>query len=159
MPRRERRQPTPRELAAITTPGLVVRNMTVRRAPDRTEASPEAAARRVFSAVSSPAKMSRMNSPGLVKGATSLDVATSRTPASLEAAAEELNRFIERRARKGEQDPDEQDELWKASVRVYHERRRRQNVAAWFAHFCRMADSHRALSEEYAQRAERLCED
>jgi hypothetical protein len=97
-----------------------------------------------------------MNSPELVKGATSLDVATSRT---LEAAEEELNRFIERRARKGEQDPDERDELWKESVRAYHERRRRQNVAAWFAHFCKMADSHARLSEDYARRAEQLCEE
>jgi len=71
----------------------------------------------------------------------------------------DLVRLIERRSENGEQDPDEQDALWKASVAAYHERRRRQNVAAWFAHFCRMADNHAALAEEYERRAEELCEE
>jgi hypothetical protein len=75
-----------------------------------------------------------------------------------EMAERQLARMIEKRARKGETDPGEQDELWKASVRAYHERRRRQNVAAWFAFFCRQAEAHRKLSESYERRAEELCE-
>ncbi len=71
----------------------------------------------------------------------------------------DLDRLIERQSQRGEQDPDERDELWKASMRAHRERLRRQNGAAWFAHFCRMADSHRALSEHYERRAEELCEE
>jgi hypothetical protein len=71
----------------------------------------------------------------------------------------DLDRLIERRSENGESDPDERNELWKESIRAYHEHRRRQNVAAWFAHFCRMADNHRALSEHYERRAEKLCEE
>ena len=51
------------------------------------------------------------------------------------------------------------EELWAGSVRRYHERRRQQNAAAWFEYFCRMADNHRALSEDYQRRAEELCQD
>ena len=32
----------------------------------------------------------------------------------------ELTAFIERRSRKGDVDPDEQEEIWKASVRALH---------------------------------------
>jgi hypothetical protein len=71
----------------------------------------------------------------------------------------ELTRLIEKRSRNGAQDPDEQDALWKASVKAYHERRRRQNAAAWFAFFCRQAEAHRKLSESYEVRAEVLCEE
>ena len=78
---------------------------------------------------------------------------------SLEAAEREIERFIERQSQRGEHDPDEQDELWKASMRAHRERLRRQNVAAWFAHFCKMADSHAALAEDYQRRAEELCEE
>ena len=71
----------------------------------------------------------------------------------------DLDRLIERRSQNGEQDPDERDELWKESIRAYHEHRHRQNVAAWFAYFCRMADSHSRLAQEYERRAEELCEE
>ncbi len=74
----------------------------------------------------------------------------------------DLDRLIERRSQNGEHDPDERDErdeLWKESIRAYHENRRRQNVAAWFAYFCRQADAHRKLSESYEARAEELCEE
>ena len=49
--------------------------------------------------------------------------------------------------------------LWMDSERQYRQVKRRQNVAAWFAHFCRMADNHRALCEHYEARAEALCEE
>lgn len=71
----------------------------------------------------------------------------------------DLDRLIERRSENGEHAPDERNALWQASVAAYHERRRRQNVAAWFAHFCKMADNHRALSEQYERKAEELCEE
>ncbi|MDP8952097.1 MAG: hypothetical protein M3N18_07660 [Actinomycetota bacterium] len=45
------------------------------------------------------------------------------------------------------------------STRRHQERKRRENIAAWFAYFCRMADNHRALSEHYERRAEELCEE
>ena len=55
----------------------------------------------------------------------------------------ELNRFIEKRSAR-KIDPDEQEELWKESVRRYNVRRREQNRLAW---------SLRARAEEYDQRA------
>ena len=84
-----------------------------------------------------------------------MDVAASRT---LEAAESELNRFIERQAQQGTA-ARERDELWRISEKKYRERKTMQHRAAWFAHFCRMADSHRALSEHYERRAEELCEE
>jgi len=42
----------------------------------------------------------------------------------------ELNRLIEKRSSR-KTDPDEQDELWKASVAAYNARRREENRLAW----------------------------
>ena len=50
-------------------------------------------------------------------------------------------------------------DLWVESVERYHERRRRQARAQWFAHFCMMSENHAKLAEDYARRAEELCED
>jgi hypothetical protein len=89
-----------------------------------------------------------------------LDALASETGLrSLGASEREIERFIEKRSRNGEQDPDERDELWKESGKAYHERRRRQNVAQWFAYFCSQAEAHRKLSESYEARAEELCEE
>jgi hypothetical protein len=44
----------------------------------------------------------------------------------------ELDRLIERRANR-EPDPDEREELWKASVRAYTARRSEEMRAAWCA--------------------------
>jgi hypothetical protein len=71
----------------------------------------------------------------------------------------DLDRLIERRSQNGEQEPDEHDRLWRESLERHNERLRRQNVAAWFAFFCRQADAHRKLSESYEARAEELCEE
>ena len=70
----------------------------------------------------------------------------------------ELDRMIEKRARK-EPNLDAQEELWKSSVRTYHSRQRKEIAAAWFAHFCRMAENHRTIAQDYELRAERLCEE
>jgi len=90
----------------------------------------------------------------------SLDVARAAGRTWSDDAVEaELNRLIERRSRNGDTDPDEREELWKESVKAYHERQRAQNRWAWIRHFDRMAANHRALSEHYERRAEELCED
>lgn len=41
----------------------------------------------------------------------------------------------------------------------HHAAIRRRNQAAWFAHFCRMAENHAALAADYQRRAEALCEE
>jgi hypothetical protein len=64
----------------------------------------------------------------------------------------ELNRLIEKRSSR-ETDPDERDELWKASVAAYNARRREENRLAWCEYFSRLAGSLRARAEEYDQRA------
>ncbi len=46
----------------------------------------------------------------------------------------DLDRLISRRASEDRSpDPDEQEELWKASVRRHHEAIRRTNRALWYA--------------------------
>jgi len=77
-----------------------------------------------------------------------------------EAVDTELDRLISRRASQDRrQDPDEQEELWKASVRAHNAHRRREIAALWFAHFCRMAENHAKISEDYERRAEALCKE
>ena len=47
-----------------------------------------------------------------------------------EIVEKELDQMIERRARQGEEDRDEKEELWKESVRRYNARRREKNRLA-----------------------------
>ena len=84
-----------------------------------------------------------------------MDVARS------EVVEGELVRLIEKRHDQRVKTEGErlEEALWMESERRYHEIRQRQNVAAWFAHFCRMADNHAALAEDYQRRAEELCEE
>ena len=72
-----------------------------------------------------------------------------------EAVEAELNRLIERRSTR-ETDPDERDELWKASVAAYNARRREENRLAWCEYFSRLAGSLRARAKEYDQRVAQL---
>jgi hypothetical protein len=75
-----------------------------------------------------------------------------------EAIEKELEAFIERRSRQsGEERPEEV--LYAQSVRRYHSRQSREIAAAWFAHFCRMAENHAKISEDYERRAEQLCQE
>src|SRR5215208_2181947 len=74
-----------------------------------------------------------------------------------EAVEAELNRLIERRSR--QKDPDEQEELWKESVRRYNARRQEENRLAWCDYFGRIATSLRSRAEEYDHRAQALLED
>jgi len=61
-----------------------------------------------------------------------------------ELVEKELDAMIERRSRKGDVDPDEREELWKASVRVYEEKRRQMARLEWHAFHCGQAERHRA---------------
>jgi hypothetical protein len=75
-----------------------------------------------------------------------------------EKIEKEIHAMIERRSRKGEVDRDENEELWKESVRRYNTRRREENRLAWQSYFCRLAGSLRARAEEYDHRAQALME-
>jgi hypothetical protein len=63
--------------------------------------------------------------------------------------------MIERRARKGYLDPDEQEELWKASVRAYEHKRRQMARLEWHAFHCGQAARHRAVPESLIAHHER----
>jgi hypothetical protein len=67
-------------------------------------------------------------------------------------AEAELARLVEKRSSR-EPDPDERDELWKASVAAYNARRREENRLAWCAYFTHLAGALRARAEEYDRRA------
>ncbi len=68
----------------------------------------------------------------------------------------DLDKLIERRSRQStEQRPEEV--MYAESVRRYHARQRKERAALWFAHFCRMAENHARISEDYERRAEELC--
>jgi hypothetical protein len=71
----------------------------------------------------------------------------------------DLDRLIERRAQNGESDPDERDELWKESIRAYHERKRRQVEAARYAFEMNMCELHERLATEHEERALKLLEE
>ena len=77
----------------------------------------------------------------------------------LEAADSQLETLIERRSRNGDVTPDELEPSYLESVRRYNARQRREVRAAWYSFFCRMADNHRSLSENYERRAESLQEE
>jgi hypothetical protein len=73
-----------------------------------------------------------------------------------EAVEADLDRLIERRARKGDMDPDEAEEIWKESVRRYNARLREENRREWCGYFERLAVCLRARAEEYDHRAQML---
>ena len=68
-----------------------------------------------------------------------------------EMGEKELDAMIERRSR--QKDPDEESELWQASVRRYNARQREENRLAWCDYFSRLAGTLRTRAEEYDQRA------
>jgi len=77
-----------------------------------------------------------------------------------EMVEQQLDAMIQRRARKGGVDPDEREELWKASVRVYEEKRRQMARLEWHAFHCGQAERHRAtlqaLIEHHEEQAAKL---
>jgi hypothetical protein len=76
-----------------------------------------------------------------------------------DAVDAELARMIERRSRKSDVDPAEQEELWKVSVRRYNARRKEENRLAWCDYFERLAACLRSRAEEHDHRAQALLED
>jgi MoaA/NifB/PqqE/SkfB family radical SAM enzyme len=75
-----------------------------------------------------------------------------------ETVEKQLGALIQRRARKGDVDPDEREEIWKESVCRYNARRREENRREWCGYFERLSACLRARAEEYAQRAQMLME-
>jgi hypothetical protein len=77
-----------------------------------------------------------------------------------EMVEKRLDAMIQRRARKGEIDPDEQEELWKASVRRYNARWREEMRAAWCEHHQGQAERLRrtleALASHHEEQAAKL---
>jgi hypothetical protein len=72
----------------------------------------------------------------------------------------EVDRLICKRASQDRRlDPDEQEELWKESVRRYNARRQEENRLAWRDYFGRLAARVRSRAEEYRHRAQALLED
>jgi hypothetical protein len=70
----------------------------------------------------------------------------------------EHNAFIQRCSRKGAVDPDEQEELWKASVRSYTARRREELRAQWCEYHQGQAARHRGVLEALIARHEEQAE-
>jgi hypothetical protein len=79
-----------------------------------------------------------------------------------EMVEKQLDAMIQHRARKGDLDPDEREELWKASVRAYTARRREEMRAAWTSYHGGQAERHRAtlqaLIEHHEEQAAKLME-
>jgi ABC-type phosphonate transport system ATPase subunit len=77
-----------------------------------------------------------------------------------EMVEKELNAMIQRRARKGEMDPDEREALWQASVRAYEEKRRQMARLEWHLHHTAQAERLRrtleALASHHEEQAARL---
>jgi len=78
-----------------------------------------------------------------------------------EMVEKELDAMIERRSRK--RGPDEESELWWASVERFDARRREANRQAWTSFHEEQAERHRRTLEDlirhHETQAERLCEE
>lgn len=83
-------------------------------------------------------------------------VARTRGP---EAAEAEIDRFIERRSRNGEADPDEADPGYIESVRLYRERSEAEMRRRWIDFHRHLHQLHSTLADEHARKAKALCED
>jgi hypothetical protein len=66
--------------------------------------------------------------------------------------AELLDRLIQRRSR--QKDPDAENELWRASVQAYEEKRRQMARLEWHAFHCGQAPRLRAVFEPLIARHE-----
>ena len=64
-----------------------------------------------------------------------------------EMVEKQLDAMIQRRARKGEMDPDEQEAFWQASVRRYNARREQENRLAWCEYHAGQAERLRRTME------------
>jgi len=75
-----------------------------------------------------------------------------------EMVEKQLDAMFVRRARKGDGDPDEREEIWKASVRAYTASRRDEMRAAWCEYHQGQAVRHRAVLEALIARHEEQAE-
>jgi light-regulated signal transduction histidine kinase (bacteriophytochrome) len=64
-----------------------------------------------------------------------------------EMVEKQLDSLIQRRARKGDVDADEESELWKASVRAYEEKQRQTARFEWHLHHTAQAERLRRTLE------------
>jgi len=64
-----------------------------------------------------------------------------------EMVEKQLDAMIQRRVRKGDVDPDEREELWKASIRAYEEKRRQMARLEWHQHHTEQAERLRRTFE------------
>ena len=71
-----------------------------------------------------------------------------------ELAEKELTAMIQCRARKGDVDRDEREELWKAGVKAYEERRRWMARAEWHLHHTAQAERLRRTLEALIEQRE-----
>ncbi len=77
----------------------------------------------------------------------------------------DLEAFIERRTRAvpedraGQERANDLERMWELSARRHREKLRRENAAAWYSHFCGLADSLRRSADEFDARAAALLED
>ncbi len=82
-----------------------------------------------------------------------MDIAAGRT---LEAAEAEIERFIERRSRNGEVDPDERDPGYMESVRVFRQRAEAEMRSRWVEYHRHLQVLHQGLADEHQAEAEKL---
>jgi hypothetical protein len=68
----------------------------------------------------------------------------------------ELDRMIERRARNGEQDPDEREDLWVDSVRRFHASSEAEMRHRWIEYHRHLQVLHQSLADEHEAEAEKL---
>jgi len=83
--------------------------------------------------------------------------------ARADAAGAELDWLISKRASQDRRpDPEEQEELWKASVRAYTARKREELRVAWASYHEGQAERHRRTLEDliahHEAQAGKLCE-
>jgi hypothetical protein len=64
-----------------------------------------------------------------------------------EMVEKQLDAMIQRRARKGDVDPDEAEEIWRESVRRYNDRKQEQLRNEWCEYHQGQAARHRAVLE------------
>jgi hypothetical protein len=79
-------------------------------------------------------------------------------PVAVERAERSLDAFVNSRS-KSRGKANETEAMWRLSERRHQEQRRRENRAAWYAHYDHMSQLHAALSEEHRVKAERLLVD
>ena len=71
----------------------------------------------------------------------------------------ELDRLTKRSSRNEQQDPGEEHEEWRRSVRTYHRRLWAEMRRRWVEYLCHMVILHGQLTAEREVQAEELCEE